>query len=790
MANYQQDNYNRQSAIQSLLSMFHLSNAVAIPLNSEEEVNGEVDEPPDEPLSALHVNAEVVQQQQQQHQQEQQKPTYNRATLPSMDRKESLLTRALMTGPNAEPSSPLASLDLGALSRTSTFSNASMPSTAELTSDADDTSPARSATPSPPLPPTQYRELQTPTMTPLPPRRMLFVTNKEQDKPAPPEMHESKIEANLGRKRHITFACAGKPAEKEATATKEEKTETAQPPKRKCVLTFACPTRSTQTHDQSLVSPEIRRESGTSSTNDLVAPPKELRKAGRQGSAQHQKVAIESPTPPTLPPQIVTKPAEVSPFHEFATSNDHEDAWVHEPIDSQRKLTLSDCMKKENAIRKIGEEAEEEAEQEEKDEDELDNENEDEDEEGDNEDDFAPSDDGNESDNEAGFAESEDDSDAESDDQFWVPSNNTAATSVEHVSPLRSAVIRRQSGSSTDSRSSHELLRKKKKKTSESVDIKYNKHHRPSRVHQLRSNTPELPDSTDFVCGTLDEDRPLEAAYISCREQKKLQKHIPIPQDIDPSFPTTDPEDLDEEDDEDLDGSEEHLWLKDQMEGFEDDSTLGHASKYARTRSRLCSPRHHPHSPPPKHGIHRSPPPLRQTVRRSSPAPNGRLFGHSPKRLHSPPPAMKLRSPPGTRRQSPTDMFPLAHQQEGLVISRLAQRPHMTKTASLPRTPNPFFHNYHARTQQNDRVAYGNITPGREMHVRGPVDIVIGLEKKRQKRKEKYWRQHSRKAAKEQAERKPIRGKGAQRMRELGLECAERTRGYGLGQQPALVISL
>jgi hypothetical protein len=76
------------------------------------------------------------------------------------------------------------------------------------------------------------------------------------------------------------------------------------------------------------------------------------------------------------------------------------------------------------------------------------------------------------------------------------------------------------------------------------------------------------------------------------------------------------------------------------------------------------------------------------------------------------------------------------------------------------------------------------------MHVRGPVDIVIGLEKKRQKRKEKYWRQHCRKVAKEQAERKPARGRGAERMKELGLECAERMKGYGVGQQTQLVISL
>ena len=133
----------------------------------------------------------------------------------------------------------------------------------------------------------------------------------------------------------------------------------------------------------------------------------------------------------------------------------------------------------------------------------------------------------------------------------------------------------------------------------------------------------------------------------------------------------------------------------------------------------------------------------------------------------------------------------MTHQPQGLGISRgLAQRPYMIRTASLPRTPNPFFRNYRAQTQHNDGASSEGVTAGREMHVRGPVDIVIGLEKKRQKRKEKFWRQHCRKAAKEQAERKTIPGKGAERMRELGLECAERTRGYGLGQQAPLVISL
>lgn len=90
----------------------------------------------------------------------------------------------------------------------------------------------------------------------------------------------------------------------------------------------------------------------------------------------------------------------------------------------------------------------------------------------------------------------------------------------------------------------------------------------------------------------------------------------------------------------------------------------------------------------------------------------------------------------------------------------------------------------------SNNTASGTDSPNPDLHVRGPVDIVIGLEKKRQKRKEKYWRQHCRKAAKEQAVKKPQPGRGAERMKELGLECAERNRGYGLGQQAQLVLSL
>lgn len=309
----------------------------------------------------------------------------------------------------------------------------------------------------------------------------------------------------------------------------------------------------------------------------------------------------------------------------------------------------------------------------------------------------------------------------------------------------------------------------------------------------MRPGTPELPDSTDFVCGTLDEDRPLEAAYISCREQRKREKHVPIPQDIDPSFPTTDPDEEEDEDEDELVDESQHSydepqWMNNQFTGFEDNhrgrsnspatSLAGHSPPAplhmvfaARQDHRRAARR----SPPPKHMNARSPPPRR-------------LFGHSPTRMRSPAPPARLRSPRG----SPTNV----NVPRRVGFRGLAQRPNMERTASLPDTPNPFFKNFNVGSPSISNIASGAVTPSVEepprldMHVRGPVDIVIGLEKKRQKRKEKYWRQHCRKVAKEQAERKPARGRGAERMKELGLECAERMKGYGVGQQTQLVISL
>ncbi|GKT88679.1 hypothetical protein Ct61P_06529 [Colletotrichum tofieldiae] len=261
---------------------------------------------------------------------------------------------------------------------------------------------------------------------------------------------------------------------------------------------------------------------------------------------------------------------------------------------------------------------------------------------------------------------------------------------------------------------------------------------------KIRPGTPELPDSTDFVCGTLDEDRPMEDAYMSCLAARRREKLQLIPQDIDPSFPASDPED---------EGEEEiynpvHHSSDDEMffHGKMDD--LHHANDRSRRRKKA------EHTSPKR--FH-SPPPLK---RRASPAPKARgrsprrLFdGLSPRRLRSPAPQM-LRSPPASPRNG----------HGAIAFKTLASRPGLTVTKSLPRPPSMFPHMAKGR-----RVK----APANDLHIRGAIDIVKGLERKRQRRKEKFYQKYCNRARKGQVpERKPQRGLGCERMRELGLLMA------------------
>lgn len=701
----------------------------------------DVDEPPDHRFlsSPINVNDDVV-----------------RVKSPMTERKESLLTRALKSSPVLSPSEQEPATHEHTFYRSYHYTNISGVSTAELTSDGGLTSPSLSNTSSPPLP-SQLNDKPVPV-----------ADNKKTGGQA----GESAVEANLGRKRCISFAC-GRKAEEQKTqpptpqrpAAKNPETSTAptstEPVKRKTVLTFVCPARD----------PESRRE--RSPARAAVAKPRlrgspapVARKASPEDKTplkivipgQQQQEQKASPERRGIQTSGLGKfeESEATRFHEFASSVEEDDEWVTMSADYKEKITLNDCMKKENAIRKLGEEAEEEALDDEA-EDEDDEEEEDEDDDDDDGDSTIhdlSSDDGNESDNEAGFADS-DESDG-SEYEFWAPASTTAATSPQTLDIPRPAFSRRDSNTSFDSLNDDNKHLRWPPALSEKGGS------RPTKIPKMRPSTPHLPDSTDFVCGTFDEDRPLEAAYKSCMEQRRLSKQILIPQDIDPSFPTSDPEEEEDEEDEE----------EDTPESVVDEAPRGRAClEQARKPSPRVSPKRMVSPPPPRR--------------------NGRV---SPRRLRSPPPPMKLRSPTKGDR-SPAEGVPDLRPQ-GLNISELVQRPYMTRTKSLPRTPNPFFTSLDKSHKWPGVASFGDSSDGessrtRDIHTRGPIDIVEGLEKKRQKRKEKFWRQHCRKAAKEQMERRrPVPGKGAERMKDLGLAVAERCRAYGVGENAQLVLSV
>jgi hypothetical protein len=478
-------------------------------------------------------------------------------------------------------------------------------------------------------------------------------------------------------------------------------------------------------------------------------------------------VAVRAKPKYFLADEKTLKSSEATRFHEFASEEIQEDDWIRRDTENPKaKLTINDTLKKENAIRQLGNEAEEEAleedeEEEDEEEDEEANYSDDEDDFGENDDDEDDDDsldgsddgsDGNETDNEAGFAESDDESDAEGEFAFWTPGRNIAHQHGD-ASTYRPSAHRAASASSIDSLNHLESAmgpRSQRKPR--------------RRPIKIRPGTPELPDSTDFVCGTLDEDRPIENAYISCMEARKNAKHKQTPQDIDPSFPTSDVDG--EEDDEDIveaNDSDEHVWLHGKFEESDHEQHGRRRPTTPRRKSPIRSPRRL-HSPPPPRRLH-SPPPPRQRLR--SPPPR-KLFGHSPKRMRSPPPARTIRSPAAS---------PTLQGSHAINFAPLAQRPGLTHTKSLPRAPNAFGRQYRA-----SRIVAANGNDGSDTgdgHVRGAIDIVKGLERKRHCRKEKFQLNRGRK---HHAERKPQPGKGAERMRELGLLMAGKT-----GQNPYMM---
>lgn len=732
---------DRSFSFHNLLKMLLSPGSSTRPTHEEGDLGEDLDEPPDQHhiLHAKPIHPEDGR-------------IFARPPIP--ERQESLLTRALKSSPEMSPIEPQTPLhDSTYTYRSYPHSNISGISTAELTSDGGLTSPSLSNTPSPPLP---SQMMAKKDVTPK-----IKVVNAS----------ETTVEANLGRKRCISFACGRKtdessqqkpsaplPAPAPPATTPSKTEETLEPPKRRTTLTFVCPGRQDKKPNIQRERSPVRKVAFRSRCRGSPAPLSRKVSPPAESSKAAEVTTIPQTTAITLSKAVPTsglgkfEESEATRFHEFASSMDEDDEWVNRATDYKEKITLNDCMKKEIAIRRLGEEAEEEAEDED-DDDDLDLADDDS-----TVHDFSD-DDGNESDNEAGFAESDESDDDGSDYEFWAPSATTSDSNVPAIEVFPATMVRRASNTSFDSMTDdHQKwlpapVQRSNRRPSRSAP----------RPIKMRPGTPNLPDSTDFVCGTLDEDRPLEAAYKSCIEQRRLSKQVMIPQDIDPSFPTSDPEDNGD--------------LEDISESALDSVVLEPTRGRADGPADNASPRHSP-------------------KRMVSPPPPSRRAGRtSPKRLKSPPPRIRAKSPSPEKFEMPEDM-PEINSPHGVNISHLVQRPPIIRTKSLPRTPNPFFTSMD-RSHRWQGIPPLTESPEREhsrtrepLHTRGPIDIVEGLEKKRQKRKEKFWRQHCRKAAKEQAVRRPIKGKGAERMKELGLEVAERCRAYGVGQDTQLVLSV
>ncbi|KAF3480700.1 uncharacterized protein GIQ15_06047 [Arthroderma uncinatum] len=598
--------------------------------------------------------------------------------------KESLLTRALLSSPELSPTDRPASSTITwrSVPAFSINSNHSGPSTAELTSDGELTTPPRSTTPSPP-PPTQFT-------------RPPWLGAEPASKPVSPvDEHELKLEANLGRKRCITFACASKVDAIEHTQSDPVARE---PPKRKSTIKFACPARPRDIDVDVKNDRHTPRRPSAGIRGSRSPAPRCLQSRHQARSLQLSQTPVSTPIGPadgTTGSLKVTglgkfELSDATRFQEFGSSLEDED-WLNESSDYKQKMTLADSTSHSDTA-------------------------------------MPPP-------------------------MKWRDSHNsieslTSPGPFEEVTPKPKRAV--------------------------------------TKEKKPKSTAPSLPDSTDFVCGTIDEDRSIEVAYISHMEERRRQKHIPIPQDIDPSFPTSDPEDEDDEDADEDDVSAKPTAPRKQQASDVDAHVEPPRGRRSSRTNIDKAPNAAPHSP-------------------------RRLFGHSPRRLRSPPPPGRLRSPPPSRRTSlihPPNMTGAGPSAKMITIA-LAERPNRTRTSSLPRTPNPFFaraytsHSIYKRTSRSPSPSpcpkSSTKSKPNPTHTRGPIDIVAGLEKKRQKRKEKFWRQHCRRAAKEQNlnRDKIVPGRGAERMKELGLEVAERFRAYGVGMGvgmggngPKLVLSI
>ncbi|CEJ82000.1 hypothetical protein VHEMI02094 [[Torrubiella] hemipterigena] len=641
----------------------------------------------------------------------------------------SLLTKAIQNQSDDDDAELRHHTMLNAQRRRSMTSNVSLASTADLTSDTGLTSPSRTNTPSPPVP-----------------DMLMMRLNGEASTKVDTAIKEP---ASAPRKRCIQFACAT-PAQPQPPSSRSlhddgtmQPNQTSEQPRRPCIR-FACPSKPASTQN---TPPRAKQATQGHPQQPNASSPSTPKKLSALST-------LHSPSRPTTARRLSNKTANLRPqflranskdlvkdssqFHEFASGMTREEDWIRsEEPEARRKLTINDTLTKEINFRRLADEADEEEaaemeededrddeddEDDEGDEEEEDDDENDDDEDEDDEDNDDYDSDGYHTDEETGFA----DSDEEDDDalSLWTPSQRTVLARSSSVGDaMHTAPDDLQSDSSAAAGS---IIRIK-----------------PRRIRQ-QEETPDLPDSTDFVCGTLDEDRPLEEAYMSCLAARRNEKLRIIPQDIDPSFPTSDPENDDDDDYRpSQQGSDENVV------GEMEDLHHGQDRSRRRRKSEGGSPRRL-HSPPPRR---RSPVPKR----RMSPAPQRRC--RSPVRLFDSRSPTRMRSPTHHGLTTPTQ----SPRQGATVKFHLAGRPAM-QTKSLPR-PSAMLSNMKHRSHKHSRDS--------NHHIRGAIDIVKGLEKKRQRRSEKFYQKYCNRARRGQLpERKPQPGRGAERMKELGLLMA------------------
>ncbi|KAF4964351.1 hypothetical protein FSARC_7718 [Fusarium sarcochroum] len=669
---------------------------------------------------------------------------FQRTTVRPFNDKSSLLTQAINGNSDDDLYTPqtisrpiLASNQR----RRSLMSNISLASTADLTSDTGFTSPSRPSTPSPPLP--EMAMLRLHDERAAEPKQVSLLG-------AAVKLQQCKTEAKEEpRKRSIQFACGGKPAAQEQPPRSQPmvKAPSAQEAPRKSCIKFACPARpaSTQNTPPRYIENSANRKDATPKAESPSTPKRSSAlsfAAARQTTPRRHSMS----RPKFLRADSSDLATDSSQFHEFASGMTREDDWIRRDSNAVvSKLTINDTLTKENNIRRLATEAEQEAEEEEledeedanidddeddddddddEEDDELDIElDEDEDEDEDEEDDDS---DGYHTDEETGFADS-DDEDEDDDMRLWTP----GAKSVVHIG----------SGASQMRRPSlHEMQSDSSITTVNSQRV----NRRSKRVRYADEESLDLPDSTDFVCGTLDEDRPLEEAYLSCLAARRNEKLRIIPQDIDPSFPASEPE---EENDGEIFNPVHHESDEDEFfQGKMEDLHHERDRPRRRRKSEQASPKRF-RSPPPKR--HHSPPPPKR--------------GRSPKPLFNRQSPRKAKSPAPIRRPMPITT-PLGSPRCGQVNFNLAGRPGLTHTKSLPRAGAMCHQRKHARHK---------MTHDNDTHIRGAIDIVKGLESKRQRRKEKFHQKYCNRARRGHIpERKPVPGRGTERMRELGLLMA------------------